>query len=209
MVSVEYRNDGHTAKDIRLKFWELHSDRLVLNTVAEDAHGDRITSVSAHHSERLVVSTSLDRRFKAWVLQTGSGADSAHPSKASWQCLYVRSHMDYPCLCSAMSGDGSLLVVGAGHQLSFWHPTTCDRRLVLTTPAAEVVAGIGFSHQQYLVVFTNHHLMVWNLLSCSVVWRLRVRVSNLCANYFTATFAVIAAYKTDAKMSRKLQPKQV
>lgn len=165
MATVESRDDGVTALDVRLKFWHLNSGDMVyvLNTAVDAVHKASVTSVAAHPTEKLVATTSLDRRFKLWGF-VAAGATSR--TRDAWQCLHVGAHFDLPCMSSHYSLDGSLLAVTAGKFVTLWNAAN-DRIQALAAPSAESLRGARFTASHFLVAHSGSHLTVWNLLTCT------------------------------------------
>ena len=189
MATFEHRNDHETTVDVRLKFWQYSSSqgRYVLNTSVEPAHSQRITSLTAHPTENLIVSTGADKVFKGWVLRPDTGIDG----KGSWQCAYIRSYHDLPCYCSGMALDGSLLAVGAGYYATLWNPKTCELAQSLASPGREPVRALAFTKSAHLVTHSKDYVTVWNLLNCTVWWRIKMDVLQMCADPFSPRFALV------------------
>jgi hypothetical protein len=187
LATIEYRNDGETECDVRLKFWRVSGNKYTLNTSADSAHKERITSLSAHPTEKLFVTTGGDSRFKAWGLQETGGVHN----QETWRCLYVRSYLELPCTSSSFSADSSLLAVGTGHFVTLWDPLTCDLVQAIATVRAEPVRGVSFCSKSDLVSFGESHLTVWNLLNCSVRWRVQLAVDLFCVDLAQTRFAVV------------------
>ena len=90
-------------------------------------HGKAITSLSFQSSSShpdpgdvpLAVTSSLDNRFKVWLLVRGEEGEEQEEEKVKgrrksveyWACRSVSSYRDLPCLATAFSQDGSLLAV--------------------------------------------------------------------------------------------------
>jgi NET1-associated nuclear protein 1 (U3 small nucleolar RNA-associated protein 17) len=168
MATVESRDDTVTAEQVRLKFWQLRTGSMeyTLVTTVDPVHRAAVTSLSASPSERMVATTSLDRRFKVWTFR----GDALGRQASSWHCLYVGSYIDMPCISSHFSFDGSLLNVTCGQNVTLWNPATTEMLKVLTSPTLEPLRGAVFTPSQYLVSFSAIHLTVWNLLTCTGEW---------------------------------------
>jgi len=195
LATVEYRDDGETECDVRLKFWRANGSKYTLNTSADLAHKKRITSLSVHPTEMLFVTTGDDARFKAWRLEESGGVND----QPVWKCLYVRSYLGMPCTSSAVSADGSLLAIGTGHFITLWNPLTCDMVQSIATVRSENVHGVAFTGKSSLVSYGANYLTVWNLLNCSVRWRIQVKVDHLCTSPTHTHFAVAPRPGADSK----------
>lgn len=201
LSTVEFRDDGETEPDVRLKFWSVDVNKYALTTSADAAHKGRITSLSAHPTELLFVTTGADGRFKAWGLQESGGVNN----KQTWQCLYIRSYLDLPCTSSAFSADGSLLAIGTGHYVTLWNPVTCDLIQAISTIRTEIVSGLSFCGKSDLVSFGDTHLTVWNLLNCSVRWRAKLSVDLFCTDRAQTRFAVAPrSYKAKKQLKQTI-----
>ena len=110
-----------------------YSFRYVLNTCVDPPHDDKVTGLlfqpstgrhsrssrqrhSHHGNSQLVhmaITTSLDGRFRSWILVDGKEQDGEKESAVppSWACRSVGYYHKLPCLGGAFSEDGSLLAL--------------------------------------------------------------------------------------------------
>ena len=51
--------------------------------------------------------------------------------------------------------------------------------------------GSLFTSSHYLVAFSGSHLTVWNLLSCTARWRIRLEVESVSVHPFTSSFVAL------------------
>ena len=112
----------------------LHLCSFLLNTCVDPPHEQRVTSLTFqpdrsspnstelrrtahdcvppndHHSlhPALAVSTSMDGKFKTWILIDGEGRGKKTPS---WACRSVGYYHNLPCRSAVFCDDGSLLAV--------------------------------------------------------------------------------------------------
>ena len=104
--------------------------RYLLNTCVDPPHNEKVTGLtfqpSLKRSSRwsgqqhpvlyMAITTSLDGRFKSWVLvdEEGEGEGEERKRKKiapSWACRSVGYYHNLPCLGAAFSQDGSLLAL--------------------------------------------------------------------------------------------------
>jgi NET1-associated nuclear protein 1 (U3 small nucleolar RNA-associated protein 17) len=165
MATVESRDDGRTSFDVRLKFWQMHSGTLkyVLATSVDPVHRAGVTSLVAHPTDKVFVTSSLDRRFKVWAFNPESDGRAA----PTWNCRLVGAYLDLPCMSTALSTDGSLLAATFGRSTTLWNPVSSEMVQVLSCPSLEPLRGAVFTASQYLVSYSATHLTVWNLLTCT------------------------------------------
>ena len=106
------------------------SFRYVLNTCVDPPHDDKVTGLlfqpsrshthcsrRAHQSKNqlvhMAITTSVDGRFKSWVLVDERREEEVEGEKVqpSWSCRSVGYYHNLPCLGAAFSEDGSLLAL--------------------------------------------------------------------------------------------------
>lgn len=111
--------------------------RYVLNTCIDPPHNDKVTDLTFQPSWKnsmwgcgqhgvspvvhMAITTSLDGRFKSWVLVDNEGEDPGEEREGkkkkkkrvppSWACRSVGYYHNLPCLGAAFSQDGSLLAL--------------------------------------------------------------------------------------------------
>jgi len=135
----------HCTLPYSMQFY-LHICSFILNTCVDPPHEQRVTCLTfqpkrsqERSAERqrtthgnsslrdcsvhpaLLVSTSLDGKFKTWILVDGRGREGEMVSP-SWACRSVGYYHNLPCQGAAFCEDGSLLSVNF-HKVSqslFW-----------------------------------------------------------------------------------------
>ena len=120
MATIESRDDGRTAMDLRLKLWQLHTGSMeyILATAVDPVHRSPVTSLSVHPNEKAFVTTSLDRSFKVWQYEgsnSNSNSNNSNTNSAAapggdapaWSCRYVGAYLDLPCMSSSFASDGT------------------------------------------------------------------------------------------------------
>ncbi|CAH0585754.1 unnamed protein product [Chrysodeixis includens] len=88
LVTSEYRNDGITYPEERLKFWlaqQKSAKPFQLNTCVNLSHGGcNVVSLSLNYKGELCVSAGADQKFRLWKKENTS---QTHRKKVSWTCL--------------------------------------------------------------------------------------------------------------------------
>ncbi|XP_022102333.1 WD repeat-containing protein 75-like [Acanthaster planci] len=202
MATVERRDDKQTSPELRLKFWEFDQlkQSFVLNTVISEPHASRInclsfrpsSSVSHDTHEPMAFTTSDDGKFKLWA---AASDDDSQKKGRSWGCESVGFFRDEIPSCACFSADGSLLIVSFGNVVTTWDPDVNVLKKTLCHGVNDqhiehVVFGHG-SAAHCLISASSSVLNVWNLLTCTVMWRVNMNVSVLVADTeseFVATF---------------------
>jgi WD40 repeat protein len=196
VTSDRYYSSGGRDGDVSLKFWTLRADGSppALNTRVDGAHKNSITAAVFHPKEPLMVTVSLDRKFKVWTRQPAKGGESPEEKlMLPWQCRSVGFYRKLAANCAAFSPDGSLLAIGYGPYATLWEPQSSTLREVLppTTRGVSPIKGLAFiASSPFLVGYTADQLIVWNLLSCIVVWSYSVQTKHLAADATSNRFVI-------------------
>ncbi|XP_013389673.1 WD repeat-containing protein 75-like [Lingula anatina] len=200
LATVQRREDGETAEEIVLKFWQFmkESQMFVLNTTVDLPHSDVIHTLkfrSHGNGSRtpLCLTTSRDGKFKIWTLVEDS---DIYRTSSCWNCESVGYYKEQPACAADFSEDGSLLAVGFGHTLTLWDPDTNALKTTLTCgDEGDEIKHIAFGRQlccHLLVCTTNNKLLVWNLLSCSLLWSVGLKAEVLVADPLSEHMAVVS-----------------
>ncbi|XP_038079160.1 WD repeat-containing protein 75-like [Patiria miniata] len=194
MATVERRDDKQTSPEMRLKFWQFDKlkQSFVLNTVISEPHTGRISclsfrpsssSVSHDMYEPMAVTAGDDGKFKLWAL---ANDDDSHSKNRSWGCDSVGFFREDMPRCACFSSDGSLLVVAFGHVVTIWDPDVNVLKKTLCHGTKDhLIEHMAFGHgsaSHCLVSASSSVLNVWSLLTCSVIWRVNMKVSVLAAD---------------------------
>ncbi|KNC77459.1 hypothetical protein SARC_10080 [Sphaeroforma arctica JP610] len=191
----------------RLKFWDwddsAHS--FTLNTFTDTAHSDEVLSVGVDPAHNVACTTSLDGTIKLWVMnrvrvlattpktdaqaaKAGSKAAGANGTEEQiqWSKSSTASYRGMTPYCCAFSNDGSLLAVGFDHVITLWAPetNTLMRSLMHTAGPSQPITSVSFAtipskSLPLLIAATPDYLFVWNLLTCTVYWSYKVKVTLL------------------------------
>uniref|UniRef100_A0A8C7SRQ6 WD repeat domain 75 n=1 Tax=Oncorhynchus mykiss TaxID=8022 RepID=A0A8C7SRQ6_ONCMY len=182
LATVEERRKKGAELEINLKLWAYDelTQSFVLNTTVTAPHEDRITAMffSPSPETTMLVTTSLDGHFKAWLLADHSDANA----EGFWACDFVGGyHLLKPGCCS-FSADGSLLSVGFQEVVTVWSPASWELLTTLSQPPGAIrdLCFGRLSCSKYLLgASTKNQLCCWNLLTCSLEWSTPMDVSLL------------------------------
>ncbi|RKP27953.1 WD40-repeat-containing domain protein [Syncephalis pseudoplumigaleata] len=192
MVTADSRRGTKEASEQFLKFWALDPKKQSyhLRTRVDAPHQDKITSITAtvRNGIPLVVTTSRDGRWKAWGLQ-------ADNKTKYWICVSSCDYRGMRARWSAFSDDGSLLAVAFNDIITLWDPWYATlKRVFAYSISQRPIQQLAFvPGTAYLVAYTDQHLYVWNVLTCSVHWCVQMKVQQLALDPNSPQFTVIAA----------------
>ncbi|KAH6938055.1 hypothetical protein HPB50_006583 [Hyalomma asiaticum] len=210
LVTVEHWADDSLGPETRLKFWRFdHTlQNFVLDTSVYAPHNGPLNDLQLHKPESgssgstlLALTTASDRKFRLWAPQDevavpdGSAAtsqDLVHVS--SWNCIGTGSYRGFVAGKGSISQDGSLLAVSFGRSATLWSED-CTLRAALAHPQcpSSITAlcfGRGTS-SHLLTTCTEEKLIVWDIISLTVVWELDCTVTCLVADISTE---IVAAF---------------
>uniref|UniRef100_A0A674BY57 WD repeat domain 75 n=1 Tax=Salmo trutta TaxID=8032 RepID=A0A674BY57_SALTR len=182
LATVDERRKKGAELEINLKLWEYDklTQGFVLNTTVTAPHEDRITAMffSPSPETTMLVTTSLDGHFKAWLLADHSDTKA----EGFWACDFVGGyHLLKPGCCS-FSADGSLLAVGFQEVVTVWSTASWELLTTLSQPPGAIrdLCFGRLSCSKYLLgTSTKNQLCCWNLLTCSLEWSTPMDVSLL------------------------------
>uniref|UniRef100_A0A4W5RPG0 WD repeat domain 75 n=1 Tax=Hucho hucho TaxID=62062 RepID=A0A4W5RPG0_9TELE len=195
LATVEERRKKGAELEINLKLWAYDklTQSFVLNTTVTAPHEDRITGMffSPSPETTMLVTTSLDDHFKAWLL-----ADHSDTKEGFWSCDFVGGyHLLKPGCCS-YSADGSLLAVGFQEVVTVWSPASWELLTTLSQPPGAIrdLCFGRLSCSKYLLgTSTKNQLCCWNLLTCSLEWSTPMDVSLLQADPLSENMAAFCS----------------
>eukprot|EP00510_Aplanochytrium_minuta_P006025 CAMPEP_0184007832 /NCGR_PEP_ID=MMETSP0954-20121128/1588_1 /TAXON_ID=627963 /ORGANISM="Aplanochytrium sp, Strain PBS07" /LENGTH=762 /DNA_ID=CAMNT_0026286777 /DNA_START=91 /DNA_END=2376 /DNA_ORIENTATION=- len=150
-----------------IKFWKWVDNRYEMNTIINQPHEKRILSMNFNDSATLLVTTSLDGKFKLWEINPDS-------SNEQWQCKSVAFYRDSPLRDAKFSQDGSLLAAASNRTLTLWNPYTNSLLDRLTHPCLDDTVSQLEIFSQYLLgtLIKGKKLYMWDLLQKKVLWSL-------------------------------------
>ncbi|XP_060080340.1 WD repeat-containing protein 75-like [Ylistrum balloti] len=188
LVTVEYWNNGVMTPEMRLKFWQYNTETqsYTLNTAVEVPHDKVIECLRFRpdgtiNEDPMVVTTSLDGKFKIW-----SNMDDTNIYRANtrWSCESVGFYHGQPAGVCAFTADGSLLGVAFDTNITLWDPDNNILKETLNSQQGQIqfmeFGKKSCSH--YLVTTTKYNLTVWDLITCAVTWTARIKSTHLVAD---------------------------
>ncbi|KAL2081378.1 hypothetical protein ACEWY4_023231 [Coilia grayii] len=228
LATVEERGLKPADLDFSLKLWayEKKTQSFSLNTTVAAAHNDRIRCLCfcPGGETTMLVTTSKDGHFKAWLL----GGESDGQSKleedegdkgegdcgdaASWSCDFVGSYHSLQPGRSCFAADGSLLAVSFGEVIALWSPETWELLTTLCLPPGDI-RDLCFGNQtcsKYLLSTTTKNMLCcWNLLTCSLEWSTAVDVMLLKPDPLSENVAAFAKQdgRTDLFVFKPSEPR--
>lgn len=194
MATVDSRNDGDTTPEWHLKFWHYSADKQAydLNTIMQASHESAITSLRLRPGHRQAVTTSPDKTFKLWNVKSRS--DKTGSVEQYWTLQATGAFRKMVPSTACYSPDGSMLAIAFGSYLTFWDPDSMERRFVLDlADGFDSVQHLAFPNGPgaFLVVASQRRLLVWNLLTMKVEWKLQSNVQAIVCRPRTNEFAVM------------------
>ncbi|XP_017777951.1 PREDICTED: WD repeat-containing protein 75 [Nicrophorus vespilloides] len=186
-----------------LKFWHFDAteQKFKLNSSIMYPHEKKITAIKFQPSNKEIdircITTSEDRLFKIWQLFDSS---DMYGCSVGWRNVGSGFYRDLTPSSLSFSHDGSIAAIPFNNILTTWLPKTCELKCSLAHPIykediKQVAFGVG-SQCHLVVAASNDRLSVWNLLTLSMTWTVRLNISFLQADFTTPYMSVF----TDNKM---------
>lgn len=202
MATVEHRDDGVATMELTLKFWWFNNEKQMydVNTSVELPHEKQITGLQfqPRHDDALpamCVSASFDGKVKFWSQIVEESAEGT--SLQWWTCQAVTYYHDLPALGVSFSEDGSLVAVTFGRAVTVWNCSACVLQTTLSCPFnEEQVMNVQFgqdSASHCLVASSQGHLMVWNMLTCTLMWCVSLSIHTLVASSCSSIFGAFTS----------------
>ncbi|KAB7504914.1 WD repeat-containing protein 75 [Armadillidium nasatum] len=201
LSTVEMCHLTISLKEIVLKFWHysLKKQCWELNTTIHTPHLDTITAFTfcpvMEQTIPTCISCSEDGKFKVWKLVTFT--DLKGLERNIWNNQTSRDFRDLPATACAFSQDTSLLAVAFNSIVTLWCPEEFLLKRILTQCfLTERITDIIFSHERWkgsaLVTRSENYICTWDLLSCTLLWRVYIRSSCLVKDPHTGLLAVFS-----------------
>ncbi|KAF9225467.1 WD40 repeat-like protein [Gyrodon lividus] len=199
MATIDRREgDEFIRGEIYLKFWYWDKKRAfwILNTRIDRPHGlARVTSLSFSPGmeDVQVVTTGEDGNVKAW--RTRSVRDKKGKEELSWTSRSSFGLRSVTPRHASWSQDGTVLAVVIGSSVVLHDPSTNAVQQSFVCQECREPSQVHFigSRGRYLAVMGGVDLVVWDVLSQSVIWHVknRWRYDALMSHPHQDTFIVI------------------
>ncbi|KAJ3213554.1 WD repeat-containing protein 75 [Dinochytrium kinnereticum] len=167
-VDVSPSSDGQLDQSVKIWEFDTVQQSYVVNTRISSPHDDLITSIcfapttdSSENDPQLLLTASLDSKFKTWQLHNATTASlpsltPTTPSKATtttpeafdafWSPRSVGTHRSFPIHDAAFSADGSVVALATGAVVTLWDPFTAILKAMLSyPPTTDPVLSVGFT----------------------------------------------------------------
>ncbi|KAK8786954.1 hypothetical protein V5799_023270 [Amblyomma americanum] len=194
LITVEHWADDSLGPETRLKFWRFdHTlQNFVLDTSVYAPHNGFLNDLQLYEprsvsngssSSPLALTTADDHKFRLWAPQDDV-ASSEHQSEymTSWNCIGAGSFRGFVAGKGTISQDGSLLAVSFGRSATLWSED-CILRAALAHPNCPTnITALSFGQgasSHLLSSCTETKLVVWDIVSLSVLWEIGCRVTCL------------------------------
>ena len=187
MATIERRDDANVSEVIKLKFWHFDADiqEYVNNTIIDAPHKTKVMDLKFSPKSLMLVTCGMDKKFRVW-----KASKSKDDSGYSWYNHCVGFYKDYFCKSVDFSEDGTLLAVSYGQTVTLWDPESNVLKKTLSHPPPfSSLKYVRFVHgTPFLIAVSEDYLHVWNLISCSVWWSHKLRISFVALSKVTNTF---------------------
>lgn len=180
MATVDGRDGGAYTTELSLKLWQwdVHSRTYLLNTRIDHPHEHSVTSVA--FSPRLgdaldaflLVTTGADGQVKTWRLAERQFKGGR--TEVFWVCRSSFAYRETTPHAAVWAPDGSLLAIAQGMFVTLWDPQTLVMQARLASPELRDVRACIFTGRKGRFIAAlgmNAQLLIWDLVSQTVVWR--------------------------------------
>ncbi|CAH0767904.1 unnamed protein product [Bemisia tabaci] len=196
--TVQQQYHSNDCSDCTLRFWnyDLAKQEYLLNSSIELENFGLIKKISFQpltsktSPSYLAATLGTDCKFRIWTLADDS---SIYKEKQAWHCESIGYYHDLSAQDMSFSSDGSLLAVAFGPSLTLWDVDTNIMKSSLTY-SKDHLSRVEFAHNEcsHLIIGTTESLLiVWDLLSLSVLWMVPVKVSLLITDPYSNHATVI------------------
>lgn len=196
LSTVEFIDNREMSVKVTLKFYSFNdtTQRYSLHTSIELPHEGRVYALQfrpADNDENLMaVTTGADKKYRIWGITSGK----------AWNCLSVGSYRDLCVRDAVFSPDGSVLGISFASTLTLWNPESCHLKCSLS-PATDYspIMSIQFGSAEcchLVAVATSNGLIVWSILTLSIVWTVPLKLSILCKDPFSQYMAAFTTNNT-------------
>uniref|UniRef100_G3MND5 WD repeat-containing protein 75 second beta-propeller domain-containing protein n=1 Tax=Amblyomma maculatum TaxID=34609 RepID=G3MND5_AMBMU len=197
LLTVEHWADNSLGPETRLKFWRFdHTlQNFVLDTSVYAPHNGFLNDLqlyeprsmknnsSSSNSSPLALTMGNDHKFRLWAPQDDVASSEHQPAyMTSWNCIGSGSFRGFVAGKGTISQDGSLLAVSFGRSATLWSED-CVLRAALAYPHCPTsITALSFGRgasSHLLTSCTETKLVVWDIISLSVLWELECTVTCL------------------------------
>ncbi|XP_014242300.1 WD repeat-containing protein 75 [Cimex lectularius] len=204
LATVEMREDKDVATEIRMKLWQylLAKKCFSLNSSIELPHEVSLNALifkpglnlltqndSDQPLDYMVVTTGGDKKARIWA---PNPLDSVYRKGVIWECINTCHYREMDCGPCSFSYDGSLLAVAFGTSLTLWDVDNIALKESLSR-GSERIKFVEFGRRDccHLVMSTTQtEVSVWDLLTLSLTWSLKLNVDFLIPDPFSNNMAI-------------------
>lgn len=173
-----------------LKFWKPKRSGFgfELACMVLRPHHKRLTCLAASSVTDEFVTSSHDNCWKLWRLFSDDYGATA------CSCVMSNSFKDMKPTACCFSNDGSIICVAyEGSLLTLWDAKSGDLLQLASTaaPHVDTVALLPIPSTTLLVGVSKGYLWTFDLISCSIVWRIQVDVIDVAAHWSSGHIAFV------------------
>lgn len=179
MATVDARDGGDFTSEMSLKLWQWDAKQksYVLNTRIDNPHAQEVTYISfspvlgSGIDSFLLVTTGRDLQVKTWRM--AQRAIKGERTELYWVLRSSFSYRDTVPHHIAWAPDGSLFAVAQGVFVTLWDPQTLVMQTRLACSLLKDVVSCEFVGRRGRFISAlgrNGRLLLWDLVSCQVVW---------------------------------------
>ncbi|WFD36012.1 NET1-associated nuclear protein 1 [Malassezia cuniculi] len=179
MATVDTRDGGEYTSEMSLKLWQWDTKQksYVLNTRIDNPHGGEVTALSfspvlgSGIDAFLLVTAGRDLQVKTWRM--AQRALKGERTELYWVLRSSFAYRDAVPNHVAWAPDGSLFAVAQGVFVTLWDPQALVMQTRLACSMLKDVVSCEFVGRRGRFVSAlghNGRLVIWDLVSCTVVW---------------------------------------
>lgn len=179
MATVDTRDGGEYTSEMSLKLWQwdVKQKSYVLNTRIDSPHAGEVTAVSfspilgSGVDSFLLATAGRDLQVKTWRM--AQRTLKGERTELYWVLRSSFAYRDAVPHHVAWAPDGSLFAVAQGVFVTLWDPQTLVMQTRLACSMLKDVVSCEFVGRRGRFVSTlgrNGRVLIWDLVSCSVVW---------------------------------------
>ncbi|KAI9105951.1 WD40-repeat-containing domain protein [Phlyctochytrium arcticum] len=183
----------HSDSDIQsfLKFWkyDLNKRTYTLFCRVDQPHDGCVNGLEIASNSRQAVTTGADGSFKIWQLKPLKSDPAVGDA---WQCTSRMTYQNQKAQQPSFSPDSSILAIPFGHAITIWDGAGERLHSVLiSSHSRSTIRKVEFVNSTTLVAHSDEDMGVWDLLTCTLVWSLRMKVQSLVVDTSSSRIAVL------------------